>query len=85
MICLFYTIACDSCKRILAEIPDNWAGQIKFLEVKFDEETKQYRAYYNNIPIGEEAPVDTIPTLAFFETNEVYTGYKDIMTRLKNG
>lgn len=81
MIILFTSEGCSTCKKTIRDIPSDW-GDILVLDVKFDEEERCYRVYKDDIPLGDKAPIDAVPTLCMFETREVYSGYKDIIERL---
>jgi len=85
MICLFISEGCSSCRELLKEMPKEWASQITMLNVEFDKEKRTYRAYQDGKAIGEKSPVESVPTLCFFETEEVYSGYSDIIERLRDG
>jgi len=84
MICLFISDGCSSCKELIKDIPVEWASQIITLHVEFDRESKKYRIYKDGKTVGNESPVQTVPTLCFFESKEVYSGYSEIIERLKN-
>lgn len=85
MIGLFTSNGCPTCRKVIRDIPDSWAGQIIVLRVEFDEEAKHYRVYDGDKPLEGRAPVTNVPTLCFFEEGEVYSGYRKIMERLKDG
>jgi len=85
MIALFTSDGCPSCVKIIRDIPDSWTGQIIVLRVEFDQKAKCYRVYDGEKLLEGSAPVSTVPTLCFFETNEVYSGYYKIMQRLTDG
>ena len=84
MIGLFVSAGCYSCRKIIEDMPENWRDQITILNVKFDINKKCYWVYKDGKRVGEKAPVNAIPTMYFSDTEEVYSGYKDIMNRLTN-
>jgi hypothetical protein len=84
MIGLFVSNGCSTCKKIIRDIPDSWAGQIMVLRVEFDEEARYYRVYNGDKPLEGKAPINTVPTLWFSEENKTYQGYSKIMNRLVN-
>jgi len=85
MICLFVSKGCSSCRKLIKDIPSEWASEIAILNVEYDRLQKKYYAYKDGIKIGEESPVLTVPTLCVFDTEEIYTGYSDIIRKLENG
>lgn len=84
MIALFTSSGCPTCRKVIRDIPDTWAGQIIVLRVEFDEELGYYRIYDGDKPLEGKAPVDSVPTLWFSETREIHSGYSDIVERLSN-
>lgn len=84
MIALFTSNGCPTCRKVIRDIPDSWASQIIVLRVEFDEELKYYRVYNKDKPLDGRAPVESVPTLWFSDTGEVYQGYTKIMDRLKD-
>lgn len=84
MIALFTSNGCSTCKKVIRDIPDIWASQIIVLRVEFDSELKYYRVYDGDKPLKGKAPVDTVPSLWFSETGELYRGYNRIINRLNN-
>lgn len=84
MIFLFTSRGCSTCKKVIRDIPDNWASQIVVLRVEFSEEDKYYKVYDGERPLEGKAPVDTVPTLWLPKTKEAYKGYSEIINRLSN-
>jgi hypothetical protein len=84
MIALFTSSGCATCRKIIRDIPDSWAGQIIVLRVEFDEKAKHYRIYDGDKPLEGRAPVENVPTLWFSDSKEAYQGYTQIMNRLSN-
>lgn len=84
MIALFTSNGCVTCRKVIKDVPDTWTGQIIVLRVEFDERARHYRVYDGDTPLEGKAPVDTVPTLWFSETNEAYQGYYQIMNRLSD-
>ena len=84
MIALFTSNGCPSCRKIIRDIPDSWAGQIIVLRVEFDNEASHPKVYDGDKPLEGRAPVETVPTLWFSETSEAYQGYTQIMDRLSD-
>ena len=82
MIALFTSNGCVTCRKIIRDIPDSWAGQIIVLRVEFDEKARHYRVYDGDKPLEGRAPVEAVPTLWFSDSSETYQGYIDIMNRL---
>jgi hypothetical protein len=80
---LFISKGCKTCEKILLDIDEEKKSKLLILEVAYDKEKNIFRVYDGSgKPIGEEAPVDIIPTLYYLEEKEVYTGYKEIMEKL---
>lgn len=85
MIILFISEGCSSCRELIKDIPEEWNQKIEILNVEYDQNEKKYKVYKNGIELDGESPVVSIPALCFFDTQEVYSGYSEIMERLTNG
>jgi len=85
MIALFTSNGCPTCRKVIRDIPPDWASQILVLRVEFNERERCYKVYDGDKELPGKAPVESVPTLCFFKTKEVYSGYQQIIERLVDG
>ncbi len=81
---LFVSDSCSACTASFIQSATKMDSGLEIIKVKYDESQKKFMAYKGEERLGDESPVEDTPALFLSDSNELFFGQRDILTKLTN-